>query len=184
MKVAFLRGINVGGRNRLPMRDLTAAIGSIGGTRVRTVAQSGNAVFEPPVGDEVTPAAALAARLEAAIEANHGVRPRVLVLDGADLRRALDGNPFPEAEDAPTTLHLFFFHGGEADAAGIGRLEGARAPSERWALRPGVVYLHAPDGIGRSKLAERLGRVLGDGATARNWRTATRTAALLDDAQR
>lgn len=171
MRAAFLRGINVGGRNRLPMRDLVAAIESVGGAEVRTHLQSGNAVFEAADGDA-------AKRLEDAIEAVHGFRPRVLILDEGRLRRAVDGNPFPDAEASPTSLHLFFPFGEPAPAAAE-VLDEVRAPSERVQLGDGVVYLHAPDGIGRSKLAARLGGALGVETTARNWRTVARVAEML-----
>ena len=170
MNAAFLRGINVGGRNRLPMRDLVSAIESVGGTHVRTYLQSGNAVFDAPGEDT-------AERLEAAIEEAHGCRPRVLILGGARLRRAVEQNPFPEAEATPTSLHLFFLFS-EPSPTAIEALDEVRAPSERVEARDGVVYLHAPDGIGRSKLAERIGRSLGVEATARNWRTVTRVAEM------
>ena len=171
MKAAFLRGINVGGRNRLPMRDLVAAIEAIGGTGVRTYLQSGNAVFEGADGDEAT-------RLADAIEEAHGFRPLVLILDEVRLRRAVDRNPFPEAEASPKALHLFFPFG-EPSPGAFEALAEVRAPSERVEIRDGIVYLHAPDGIGRSKLAARIARSLGVETTARNWRTVTRVAEMM-----
>lgn len=176
MKVALLRGVNVGGRNRLRMKDMRTLLEQVGATDARTYLQSGNAVFSAPDDDE----AAFADRLSAAIEAAHGFRPLVLVLDGSELARAVERNPFPEADAAPKAVHLFF-PVRPASSPDLQALEAVRRDGEAFALLQGVLYLHAPEGIGRSKLAERIDRALGAETTARNWRTVTRLLAMLRD---
>ena len=171
--IAFFRGINVGGNNRLPMKDLVELLEVLGVSDARTYIQSGNAVFRSPEG----PAARWEAAIGEAVEARFGFAPRVLVMDAAALAAAASANPFPAAETDHKTLHLFFLADTPTspDWAGLDRV---KSPSEAYALIGRVFYLHAPDGIGRSKLAERAERLLGVEATARNWRTVQSVLAL------
>lgn len=164
--ILLLRGINVGGRNLLPMRELVDVLESLGLDEVRTYVQSGNAVFRSP--GEVRPE--LGDEISAAIGKRKGFRPHVLLLSAGGLERAIRANPFPEAEAAPRTLHLFFLASRPA-APDLDALNDARSPTERFHLADEVFYLHAPDGIGRSRLASKAERLLGVEATARNWRT-------------
>jgi uncharacterized protein (DUF1697 family) len=164
--VALFRGINVGGRNILPMKDLRAVLEVLGCEGVRTYIQSGNVVCRHSEGT----ASRLAGRMRAAIESSHGFAPEVLLLTAESLERAMNANPFPEGTAEPSKLHLFFLSTVPVDPD-LAALEEARAPSERFELEGDVAYLHAPDGIGRSKLAARLENVLGVSATGRNWRT-------------
>jgi uncharacterized protein (DUF1697 family) len=106
------------------------------------------------------------------VSRSHGFEPRVLVLTRSDLERAAKGNPFPEAEDNPKGLHLFFL-AERPKKPDLKSLEALKAKSERFALKRKVLYLHTPDGFGTSKLAARAERLLGVEATARNWRTVT-----------
>jgi uncharacterized protein (DUF1697 family) len=82
----------------------------------------------------------------------------------------VSSNPFPDAESEPSRLHLFFL-AAAPENPDLDLIEALRAETERFALTGDVAYLHAPDGIGRSKLAARMERALGIAATARNWRT-------------
>ena len=102
--IALFRGINVGGRNKLPMRDLVAVLEDLGLTDVKTYIQSGNAVFHADGVDN----AELSDAISAAIQERHGFAPQVLLLGISDLAEAIASNPFPEAEADPKTLHLFF----------------------------------------------------------------------------
>ena len=111
------------------------------------------------------------------VERHHCFRPRVLVLSRDELRAAMEANPFPQAESEPKTLHLSFL-AETASAPRIDAIEEALAATERYLLTQRVFYLHAPDGIGRSKLAGNVERLLGVEATARNWRTVTKLADL------
>lgn len=173
--IALLRGINVGGANRLPMAELRGELERLGLDRVETYIQSGNIVF----GSDAGSADQLAERIEAAIEDAHGFRPRVLVLSAARLREAMQSNPFPAAEAEPKTLHLYFLAERPVDVD-LSALEEVASPAERFELGDGVFYLHTPDGYGRSKLASRAEKLLGVPATARNWRTVTRVQELVE----
>lgn len=169
VRVVLFRGLNVGRSNRLTMADLRDTLAAAGCDEVRTYVQSGNAVVRAP---NDGPADALAARLAAAVSERTGGEVGALVLTVDELRRAAKGNPFPAATSTPRSVHLFFL-AGAPDAGAPDRLLEVAAPTERFALRNDVLYLHAPDGIGRSKLAASAERRLGVPATARNWRTVT-----------
>ena len=164
--VALLRGINVGGKNILPMKELVQDLESLDLRDIQTYIQSGNVVFRsssdvsPTLGDQIT----------TLIENRHGFRPHILILSADQLKSAIDSNPYPEAEAEPKTLHLFFL-GSVAVAPDIEALAKARLPSERFHLTDRVLYLYAPEGIGRSKVAAKAEKLLGVVVTGRNWRT-------------
>jgi uncharacterized protein (DUF1697 family) len=166
--IALFRGINVGGSHMLPMEELRLLLQQNGCADVRTYIQSGNAIFRSAECDVNR----LAKQVTAAVSRSRGFEPRVLVLTRGDLERAAANNPFAEAEDSPKFVHLFFL----ADLPkkpDLPALEALKARRERFALKGRVLYLHTPEGFGRSRLATRAERLLGVDATARNWRTVT-----------
>jgi uncharacterized protein (DUF1697 family) len=182
--VALLRGVNVGGRNKVAMADLRKVVESLGHDDVVTYIQSGNVVFT----SKTTDTAAIAATLERALEETLGVRSSVVVLSRAELAQVLADNPFPD-EANPKHLHAVF------RGAVVGAEEAAAvAAAERRARDKGgrdqakvvgrTVYLRTPDGLGRSELAAQLarsGHAAGDrGGTARNWATVTKLLAMLE----
>jgi uncharacterized protein (DUF1697 family) len=173
MYIALLRGINVSRSTQLGMPDLTRTLESLGLREVQTYLRSGNVVFRSPQAD----ADDLANRIRAALEAERGLSPQVLVLTEQTLLRAIEGNPFPEAAHAPKSLHVYFLAAPpqQPDLDGLTRLKSA---TERFSLADTFFYLHAPDGVGRSKLAARAERLLGVEATARNWRSVTTLLSL------
>ena len=182
--VALLRGINVGGRNKVPMAGLRAVVSGLGHTGVTTYIQSGNVLFT----SAGTDAEALAAALEKAIAASLGVRPTVVVLSRAGLARAVRDNPYPE-EPNPKAVHAVFFRGpvpaGAAEAIEAGQRRAAERGGGRdsAAIAGNTVYLHTPDGFGRSELSlyllNRAASPVATG-TARNWATVTKLLALCD----
>ncbi|MEU9703935.1 DUF1697 domain-containing protein [Streptomyces sp. NPDC047981] len=168
---ALLRGINVGGHRKVPMADLRSVLEELGLRDVRTYLQSGNAVF---TSDADEPAdAQLTSAIEDAIEARFGFRVDCLVRSAGYLAAVADACPFPAAELEAKQLHVTYF----SEPVGPERF----APVDQQAFLPEefklgdrVLYLYAPDGLGRSKLAEALARpalVKGVVATTRNWNT-------------
>ena len=164
--IALFRGINVGGNNMLPMKELVAVLEDLGAQSVRTYIQSGNAVFRSREKD----ASRLSNEIRAAIKRRRGFEPHVLLLGLEDLERAIEKNPFPEAESDPKTLHAGFLASVPKNPD-LTTLERLRQDDERFDLVGKVFYLHAPKGIGRSKLAARAEKLLGVAMTDRNWRT-------------
>lgn len=176
--VALLRGINVGGKNKVPMQTLRELLTGLECTNIRTHLQSGNAVFDHP---RAAPAD-LAASLEARITAELGLDIRCLVRDGAGLQRVVDGNPFT-MEGIDPSRFLVTFLSGPPDQARLTAIDSpAYAPDEfRLADRkaPTEIYSHLPNGIHTSKLALQFtDKKLGVTATARNWNTVLKLTAM------
>jgi uncharacterized protein (DUF1697 family) len=155
------------------MKDLVALLENTGSQNVRTYIQSGNAVFRNGEGN----ASLLSNKITAAIRESRGFEPRVLLLEPEKIERAVESNPFPEAESEPKTLHVHFLASMPRNPD-LGALESIKSDRERFALKDGVFYLHAPDGIGRSKLAANAEKLLGVSMTGRNWRTVCKVMAL------
>lgn len=182
---ALLRGINVGGHNKVSMSDLREIFASLGHTEVVTYIQSGNAVFATTETD----ASALAQGLGRAIAERLALRVPAVVMSREDLASVIAENPFPEEAD-PKALHVLFMQ--EPPGTGLTELLAAavaraRAKGSRDEAVVGsrALYLRTPDGLGRSELSAELGR--GDArrevssvATARNWATVTTLLRLLD----
>jgi uncharacterized protein (DUF1697 family) len=164
--IALFRGINVGGNQMLPMKELKVVCEQQGCVDVQTYIQSGNVIFR----SAMTDVDRLAKQLTAAVSKSHGFEPRVLVRTRADLEKAAAGNPFPEASDNPKSVHLFFL-AESPKKPDLKACEAVKATTERFALKGSIFYLHTPDGFGTSKLAARAEKLLGVAATARNWRT-------------
>ncbi len=163
--IALLRGINVGGNNILPMKDLKALCESLGFKDVQTYIQSGNCVFRSDTADATT----VSSLLEGAIEEGFGFRPPVLAVTEGDLTSAIATNPYPDGD--PKCVQLFFLFE-PASTADLTTLQGLKASSEQFELTDKVFYLHAPDGIGRSKLVAKVDKFIPVEKTARNLRTA------------
>ncbi|MFI6333614.1 DUF1697 domain-containing protein [Streptomyces sp. NPDC050535] len=173
---ALLRGINVGGSKKVPMAELRTLLEGLGHGGVRTYLQSGNAVFTAGHGDEES----LAAELAAAIERHFGFRVGVLVRDHAHLRAVREACPFPAAELEAKQLHVTYFSG-PVDPERFDPVDPAVFLPEEFRLGDRVLYLYAPDGLGRSKLAEALSRprlLKGVTATTRNWNTVVKLEEL------
>ncbi len=164
--IALFRGINVGGKNALPMKELVAVLEDLGARNVKTYIQSGNAVFESKEQD----ASRLSNKISREIKKRRGFEPHVLLLEIEDIERAIRKNPFPEAETNPRVLHAGFLAYAPANP-NLKTLESLKRDSERFHLIDNVFYLHAPEGVGRSKLAANAEKLLGLPMTDRNWRT-------------
>lgn len=181
--VALLRGVNVGGHNRLPMAQLRAAVATVG-SEVATYVQSGNAVFCCQ-DDDVD---GIAAALGRAVAERTDVRPGVVVLTREQLRAVVAGNPYADEQD-PTRLHVVFSRERPAPevvatVAAAEQRARDRGSRDEATVTGGVLYLHTPDGLGRSLLADELARprarTTAGVTTMRNWATTTRLLALLD----
>jgi uncharacterized protein (DUF1697 family) len=163
--VALFRGINVGGKHILPMQDLRDLLAELGCEDIQTYIQSGNAVFTSAVN-----AAELSDKIRDAIEAQFGFAPQVLLLTVERFAAIASANPYPEAEATPKFLHVWFLTE-KAGNPDIDAMNSIKAENERFTLTDDALYLYAPDGIGRSRLAAKIDRHLGVSTTARNWHT-------------
>lgn len=165
--VALLRGINVGGANKLPMKELAALFAAAGAKDGRTCIQSGNVVFKA-TGHVV---AHLANTISEAIEEGFGLKVPVLLRSRAELEAVLDANPFLARASNPKALHVMFLSDHPSDER-VAALDPQRSPPDEFAVLGREVYLHCPKGIARSKLTTAwIDRALGTVATVRNWNT-------------
>jgi uncharacterized protein (DUF1697 family) len=162
--VAMVRGINVGGRAMVKMAELATVCEGLGLTGVRTILQSGNLVFR---GER----AGMAKRLRQAIAERFGIDPAILVRSPAELRRAVAANPFPKAAEEDPSHLLIMFLEEKPSSDGMKTLAAWQGPERTKAVGE-ELYLHYPEGIGRSKLTNAfIERALQQRGTARNWNT-------------
>jgi len=170
--IALFRGINVGGKHILPMKDLVQLLEKLGCEQVKTYIQSGNVVFQ----HKEQQANTLGTEISSQILEGHGFEPNVLLLEAADLQEAVENNPF-NTENGKD-LH-FYFLASHPENPDFEKLTAVQLPSEAFTLRHKVFYLYAPDGIGRSKLAAKVERCMGVPATARNWNTVRKLVSMV-----
>lgn len=169
--VALFKGINVGGNNKLPMAELRALAAELGLGDAKTYIQSGNLVF-----DSEDKADAIEQNLASAVEQRFGFRPFIILRNADALEAALAANPFGARVNEGKQLHMFFLDE-PADRYDKVALRALATETEDFALIGDVFYLFAPDGIGRSKLAEKMGPYFPRRMTARNLNSAR---AILD----
>jgi uncharacterized protein (DUF1697 family) len=166
--LALLRGINVSGKNPVPMAKLKETFADLGFAGVKTYLQSGNVVFQA----KKTPPAKLAGEIEAAISRDFGHQVSVLVLTADQLDGIASDNPlWPESGGEETHFHATFLFD-PVSKASFDALKLPAAEGERAVLAKGAILLHCPHGYGRTKLNNTwFERALKVRATTRNWRT-------------
>lgn len=172
-QVALIRGINVGGKNRLPMRDLTAIFEHAGAKDVKTYIQSGNVVFE------ATAAAArtMPAKVKRQVAREFGIESPVITRSAAEFTRLIEQLPFTGADEK--TLHVAFLDKKPAPSASRA-LDPNRSPGDSFELLGREIYLSCPSGVARTRLTnEYFKRTLGAVCTVRNWRTVRKLAEML-----
>lgn len=165
--IALLRGINVGGKNALPMKDLSAILEGAGCTGVQTYIQSGNAVF----GASAALRAKLSALVERAILARTGHRVPVVMRSAEEWRALARANPFLLAKTDMTTLHVGFLADTPTPSR-IATLDANRSPPDEFKVCGREIYFRLPHGVGKSKLTNAyFDAKLATTLTIRNWRT-------------
>lgn len=166
--IALLRGVNVGGVNKLPMKALVDELKSIGLMEVKTYIQSGNIVFYDPDIETVV----LASQLGMLIKSKFGFEPKVKIISYQDLLLAIQANPFVELmnDTAGKNLHFFFLSNKPQDYC-QNFLDQLCLQNEQWYLQKDVFYLVTPKGFSNSKVPSRVEKILGVDATSRNWHT-------------
>jgi uncharacterized protein (DUF1697 family) len=168
--VAFLRGINVGGHHRVAMADLRNLFAELGYPGAATLVQSGNVLFE----SGTTDFALIGAELERGFEARFGFAAPFVLRRAGEMSEVVSRNPFHEGVQNPAWLHVVFLANAPAPEIVAG-LDPAQSPPDEFVVDGRHVYVHYPNGSGRSRLKLDLGTV----ATARNWNTVTKVLALM-----
>jgi len=165
--VALLRGINVGGRNRLPMGDLKRMFKDAGCLSVRTYIQSGNVIFvSTPSGSQMARETIAAAVFEAM-----GTRIPIILRSIHELTQVVGQNPFLSESQDSRTLHVGFLADRPSSRL-VSRLDPNRSPPDEFAVQGSEIYLHLPNGVARTRFTTAyLERALATEGTFRNWRT-------------
>jgi uncharacterized protein (DUF1697 family) len=163
----LLRGVNVGGANKVPMVDLRALATGLGWQNVRSYIASGNLVFEAQADD-------LAAVLNKAMIAQMGVDVAIRILSDQDVLDAEQECPW---DDQGNLLHVFFCW--DAPMVDEGLRDSLIAPDEQLVIRGSRLWFYAPSGVGRSKLMAKMDRILGVQTTARNLNTLRKLAEMV-----
>ena len=168
--VILLRGVNVGGKNLLSMKELMAALEGAGFEGVRTYVQSGNIVLI----SARNPGNEVAAR----IQSNFGFTPDVLVFTVKEFNLSVANNPYKKFEGK--FVHFYFCK--RSPKLNTPKLKELAQETESYELVGNVFYLHAPKGIGRSKLVSNIDACLGVAATGRNLNTVSKLAEMVQNA--
>jgi uncharacterized protein (DUF1697 family) len=167
--VVLLRGINVGGKNILPMKELTSLLEHEGYENVNTYIQSGNVVLSASKDPRN--------EIGGLVYKKFGFTPEVVTLTEGEFNASVLNNPYRTHEGK--FVHFYFCN--EAPNIDIEKLEKLAIESERYTLTDQVFYLHTPDGFGRSKLAAKVESCLGVSATARNLNTINKLKTMLEN---
>ena len=172
--VALLRGINVGGKNKLPMKDLVRLFEDAGCRGVRTYIQSGNVVFEA----SSALAKGIAARISQDIAARFGLQVPVVMRSATELASVVEANPYLREGADPRTLHVAFL-ATEPSLASAASLDPKRSAPDEFVLRGRDLYLRCPNGMARTKLTNAyFDSKLSTTSTMRNWNTVLELLAL------
>lgn len=175
LHLALLRGINVGGRSRVPMKELAVAMEAAGFENFSAYLQTGNVLFESDETDPYT----LADHLQELIAERFGIATLVVMRTPEQLAQAASGHPFLNDEADFAKLHVMFLDR-EVDPEDVAALDPERSPGDRFTVDGRDIYLHYPTGAGRSKLTiGYFERHLGVTATARNWRTVLKLQSIM-----
>ena len=170
---ALLRGINVGGHNKVPMAELRALLTDLGYADLATHLQSGNAIFSSHA-----PAAALELDIAKAVAARLGISCAVMVRTGAELAAAVRASPLG-GEPANPSRYFVAFLSKQPAARVLRELDGVSFEPDALWIRGREAYLWCPAGAGETKLTNAaLEKRLGVAATARNWNTVTKLASM------
>lgn len=179
--VALLRGINVGGKNKIKMADLKSMFEAIGMCKVKTYIQSGNVLFESDEEEEP-----LRLKLEKEIEVTFGFAINVILRTAEELKKVAENCPFSKDEIAEAeataggeSLYVAFLHQ-KPSREGIARIEAYKSIYEEYKLVDRDMFLLFPQSILKSKLANNLQK-LDVSVTVRNWKTVNKLVYLVNE---
>src|SRR5208282_827823 len=175
--ISMLRGVNVGGHNKIKMDSLRDLYASLGLRDAQTYVQSGNVVFRTAAKN----AAPLAKQIEDAIERKFGFRPGVILRTTAELRDVIARNPFAGRSEVEASKLLVTFLAAVPSPEAREEILKIKTSLEEVRIDARELYVYFPDGIGRSKVWPAIEKVLKKSGTGRNWNTVTK---LLEIAER
>jgi uncharacterized protein (DUF1697 family) len=176
--IALLRGINVGGKNKLPMRDLAAMFEDVGCTNVRTYIQSGNVLFDAPASQIRRLPACICER----IRKDFGYNVPVIMRSADELAATVRSNPFAKKGADEKLLHVMFLADPPKPAL-VRQLDAHRSPPDEFRVKGREIYLYLPNGVAKTKLTNAyFDSKLATISTSRNWRTVNKLLELAKSA--
>jgi uncharacterized protein (DUF1697 family) len=176
--VALMRGINLAGKNSLPMKELVTLFAEAGAKDISTYIQSGNVIYRVAA----SKAAKIPSLVAKAILARHGLKVPVVTRAAAELAAVARANPFSKKGTDDKALHVVFLADAPAEAS-LAALDAQRSPPDCFACTKREIYLSCPNGLGRSKLTTAyFDSKLGTTSTIRNWRTVLKLVELTGEA--
>lgn len=170
--IALLRGINVGGRNKISMMDLTQIFTKHKCQNIKTYIQSGNLVFT----QENAKISSLIKAVKKNIKDDFGFTPEIIIISEQEFTLAISNNPFKSTTGKD--LHFFFLES-VPTSPNLEKIDTLKVKTEQFELIGSIFYLFAPEGIGRSKLAVNIEKNLGVTATGRNFNTIKKLESML-----
>jgi uncharacterized protein (DUF1697 family) len=172
--IALLRGINVSGQKKVPMKELATLFEGLGFRNVKTYIQSGNVVFDHPAEKP----ALLSAKIEKQILKTFGFEVPVVIVSPEDLITAVKESPYVKGKSPETEKIYFIFTDSIPDAARVKEIEKVKFENEKFSVVGTVIHLWVANGYGNAKLNNNyFENKLKLKATTRNWKT---VQALID----
>ena len=176
--ISMLRGVNLGTHNRMKMEDLRAVYKALKFDDPRTYVQSGNVVFRT----KEKHSAALAKKIQDAIERKFGFRAAVILRSTEELRKAIAATPFAASRNLEPGKILVTFLAAEPGADALATLAGLKSHPEELHLKGRELYIYFPNGAGKTKLPwSSVEKLLKTTGTARNWNSVTKILAMAEE---
>jgi uncharacterized protein (DUF1697 family) len=175
-QIALIRGINVGRAKRIAMADLRELIEELGFSNVRTILNSGNAIFTSSDKDTLTSAS----RIEKELYARTGISARVMVFSEEELKEIVKENSLAEVANDPSRLLVMFLQN-SGDLMKLKPLKDQEWTPDILSIGTRAAYLWCSEGILASRLNEAADRIVGEMATTRNWSTVMKLYALMEN---
>jgi uncharacterized protein (DUF1697 family) len=176
--ISMLRGVNLGGHNRIKMDALCALYKALKFEDPRTYVQSGNVIFRTNEKNS----GALAKKIQDAIESKFGFRPEVILRTGDELRKAIAATPFAASRNLEPGKILVTFLAGEPGPEALATIAKLKSHPEELHLKGREMYIYFPDGAGKSKLPwSQVEKLLKTTGTARNWNSVTKMLAIAEE---
>lgn len=174
--ISMLRGVNVGGHNKIKMDALRALYESLKFTGCQTHIQSGNVIFKTKERNLEK----LTSQIQTAIERSFGFRPDVILRTSDELRDVIARNPFAKRRGIEPGKLLVTFLASAPTAQARDNLLKLKPDPEELHIDGRELYIYFPDGMGRSKLWPLIERTLKVSGTGRNWNSVTKMLAIAD----
>jgi uncharacterized protein (DUF1697 family) len=176
--ISMLRGVNVGGHNKIKMEGLRALCESLKLRDAQTYVQSGNVIFRTDERDM----SRLAKRIEDGIERKFGFRPNVILRTVTQMREVIARNPFAKRRGIEPGKLLVSFLASDPGEEGREKLRQMKCDPEELRIEGREIYIYFPNGAGRSKLNwAGLGKMLKTAGTERNWNSVTNMLEIAEE---